>query len=126
MKVFILKKLLLVAPFLSIGLILFTVSCKQDTAERVQHTQQKSTAVEERSDEVSINPDAQEHQTFNETIDSLPANLQQFIIKGYSVINFSSGDANLDGIEDIILVLRKNGEEKTSDFNDGKPDKRPL
>src|SRR6516225_2166580 len=54
------------------------------------------------------------HQTFNEVI-NVPDELKSFLPQGYSAICLASGDANLDGRTDKILVLRKNTEEVTSD-----------
>ncbi|MBF0573599.1 MAG: hypothetical protein HQK69_07555, partial [Desulfamplus sp.] len=49
----------------------------------------------------------------------------RFIPENYSVLNMTKGDLNLDSIDDIILILKKNGEEKTSDVIEH-PEKRPL
>ena len=56
----------------------------------------------------------------------MPQEFRKFIPKNYSVIELSSGDVNLDKIEDKILILKKNNEENTSNYSEGKPDKRPL
>ncbi len=66
------------------------------------------------------------HPTLNEAIDTLPESLKIFVPEGYSAINISSGDANLDGYTDKILVLRKNTEETTSNYAENQPDKRTL
>ncbi|MBF4491571.1 hypothetical protein IR010_03390 [Flavobacterium sp. MR2016-29] len=66
------------------------------------------------------------HETFNEAITNVNVKLQSFIPKGYEAIAQKSGDLNLDKLEDYILVLRKKTEEKTSNYNDNKPDKRPV
>lgn len=68
----------------------------------------------------------EKHLTFNEGIDSLPKVLKSFLPRGYSAINVSSGDANLDGYSDRILVARKITEEFTSNYAENKPDKRIL
>jgi hypothetical protein len=70
--------------------------------------------------------DINKHPAFNEPVDTLPQSLKTFIPAGYSAIHLSSGDANLDGLTDKILVLRKNTEEITSNYGEDKPDKRPL
>lgn len=51
--------------------------------------------------------------------------LQTFIPMNYSVLDTATGDLNLDEYPDMILVLKKNGEEKTSDVIDN-PEKRTL
>lgn len=56
---------------------------------------------------------------------SVPANLRGFVLKGYDVLNITSGDLNRDNFTDAVMVLYKKGEEKTSDVIDH-PEKRPL
>ncbi|MDP4236427.1 MAG: hypothetical protein Q8919_08280, partial [Bacteroidota bacterium] len=46
-------------------------------------------------------------------------------LKGYSVLDWESGDLNKDGIQDAILILRKDGEDSTSDVIEH-PEARPL
>lgn len=55
----------------------------------------------------------------------VPAALRKYIPKGYEALNITVGDLNLDKYPDLIMVLRKKGEESTSDVNDH-PEKRPL
>jgi len=59
-----------------------------------------------------------------ETI-SLSPFLAPFVPVGYTVLDTTSGDLNLDTYPDITLVLKKNGEDTTSDVIDH-PEKRPL
>ncbi len=61
-----------------------------------------------------------------EVVNNLPTKISQFIPIGYSVIDTASGNLNLDSLNDMILVLRKDGEDSTSNFANDKPDKRPL
>ena len=56
---------------------------------------------------------------------AVPANLKQFVLKGYDVLDISKGDLNRDGYPDAIMVLAKLGEKKTSDVLTH-PEKRPL
>lgn len=56
---------------------------------------------------------------------TVPANLKQFVLKGYDVLDISKGDLNRDGYPDAIIVLAKLGEKKTSDVLTH-PEKRPL
>lgn len=51
--------------------------------------------------------------------------IKKFIPKDYAVRDSASGDLNLDGIPDLILVLKKVGEEASSSYPD-RPEKRPL
>jgi hypothetical protein len=65
------------------------------------------------------------HKAFKEDITALPAAIARFVAKGYTAIDTCSGDLDLDSIPDMLLVLKKNGEEKTSEFPDA-PSHRPL
>lgn len=56
---------------------------------------------------------------------AVPANLKNFVPKGYDVLDLTKGDLNRDGYPDAIMVLYKKGEEKTSDVINH-PEKRPL
>jgi len=85
-----------------------------------------TTAVESKKEPHSSPIETSKHFTFNDNIDTISDELKAFIPEGYSAINLSTGDANLDGISDHILVLRKNTEETTSNNAENKPDKRPL
>lgn len=51
--------------------------------------------------------------------------LNQFIPENYSILDTSTGDLNKDTYPDMIMVLKKNGEDSTSDVIDH-PEKRPL
>ena len=64
-------------------------------------------------------------ESFKEEIENLPNDLARFIPDNYAVLDTAAGDLNLDGIPDLILVLRKNGEDTLSDVIDH-PEKRPL
>jgi len=55
----------------------------------------------------------------------VPAVLKPFVLKGYEVLDLTTGDLNRDKYPDAIMILYKKGEEKTSDVIDH-PEKRPL
>lgn len=65
------------------------------------------------------------HISFNKAIENLPATISKFVPEGYSALDTTIGDLNLDEFPDLILVLMKNGEDSTSDVVDH-PEKRPL
>ncbi|WP_343747015.1 hypothetical protein [Chitinophaga sp.] len=54
-----------------------------------------------------------------------PASLKAFIPKGYEILDTTTGDLNRDALPDMIMVLRKKGEDSTSDVVEH-PEKRPL
>jgi len=56
---------------------------------------------------------------------SLALDLSRFIPAGYSLLDSASGDLNGDPHPDLALVLRKDGEDSTSDVIDH-PELRPL
>ena len=63
---------------------------------------------------------------FSENVKNSSENrISKFISDGYSVLDTVSGNLNLDKYNDLILILKKNDEEKTSDIIDN-PEKRPL
>lgn len=64
-------------------------------------------------------------QSSKEDVKILADNIKSFIPENYSVLDTVSGNLNLDNYNDMILVLKKNGEEKTSDVVNN-PEKRPL
>lgn len=51
--------------------------------------------------------------------------IQAFIPKQYSLLDSASGDLNLDAYPDLVLILKKDGEDTSSDVIDH-PEKRPL
>ena len=51
--------------------------------------------------------------------------LSKFVLKGYSILQAVSGDLNLDGIDDYLLILKRDGEDTLSDVVEH-PEKRPL
>jgi hypothetical protein len=55
----------------------------------------------------------------------IPAELAKFIPDGYSILDTTRGDLNLDAYPDLIMVLKKDGEDSTSDVIDH-PEPRPL
>jgi len=55
----------------------------------------------------------------------VPAVLKKFVPKGYQALNMTKGDLNLDAYPDVIMVLKKIGEEETTDDSEH-PEKRPL
>lgn len=55
----------------------------------------------------------------------VPMALKKYIPKGFDALEIAKGDLNRDAYADVILVLKKKGEEKTSDVIDH-PEKRPL
>lgn len=59
-------------------------------------------------------------------INNLPPSIAQFVPAGYIAIDTTSGDLNLDAYPDMVLVLKKSGEETSSDFAKNRPEKRPL
>lgn len=64
------------------------------------------------------------HEAFNEDITDLPPGLAQFVPEGYTAIDTSYGNLNLDQYQDMIMVLKQNGEDTASDVDN--PEKRPL
>ena len=102
---------------LNIAILLTLMSCGQkSTGIKSQNDGIASDSQKESSKEDSaVFRGREKHETFNAALENVPENVQAFIPAGYSAINICSGDANLDGLRDRILVLRKNSEETSSD-----------
>ena len=64
-------------------------------------------------------------QSFKEEVKIIGENIKIFVPENYAVLDTVSGNLNLDNFVDVILVLKKIGEEKTSDVIEN-PEKRPL
>ena len=58
-------------------------------------------------------------------LENLPSNISQYIPEGYAALNATKGYLDLDSIKDVILVIKKKGEENSSDV-DTNPELRPL
>lgn len=61
----------------------------------------------------------------SESMTTLPAKILKFVPANYTTLDTVTGDLNLDGIQDLILVLKKNGEDTLSNMVDH-IEKRPL
>lgn len=66
-----------------------------------------------------------ERKAYKQDIKTLPPSLASFVPEGYTALDTTSGDLNLDPYPDMVLVLKKNGEDSTSDVSEH-PEKRPL
>lgn len=61
----------------------------------------------------------------NNDSDTAEHSITKFIPEGYILLDSATGDLNLDPYPDMLLVVKKNGEDSTSDVVDH-PEKRPL
>lgn len=114
---------------LLIGLFIFTTSCGQTSKPFVEKVETDSTT---RSSDKSSKAKSTDtgnykvkHEPYNKAIKNLPASLAQFVPEGYAALDTTSGDLNLDQFLDMIMILKKNGEDTTSDVVED-PEKRPL
>lgn len=110
-----------------IGLSLVLISCGQKENDNSQTVQLDSFAkkTHETLDTSKENAATVKHEAYNEDIKILPLNLNVFVPVNYTALDTTSGDLNLDQYPDMIMVLKKNGEDTTSDVNEH-PEKRPL
>lgn len=60
-----------------------------------------------------------------EKVVDIPENLKKFIPENYAILDSTKGNLNLDEFNDMILVLKKNGEKESSNVVDD-PEERPL
>jgi len=67
----------------------------------------------------------QPSRVIDSTVKILLADTALFIPKGYSILDTATGDLNRDPYPDMIMVLKKGGEDTSSDVTEH-PEKRPL
>lgn len=94
---------------LLLPVILAILSCNNPSPGD-QHTHPDTLAVAERADIIPAGLPA-------------PDELSVFVPEHYSILDTAAGDLNLDKKDDLILVLKRNGEDTL--VNTGEPD-RPL
>jgi hypothetical protein len=113
------------------GFFFIILSCGQNNSSTVLNANNDSSSIGEKSKpaDTTAKPDTGiykvKHEAYNKDIKELPPYLNQFVPEGYTAIDTTSGDLNLDDYPDMILVLKKNGEDTTSDVTEH-PEKRPL
>ena len=113
------------------GLFFVIVSCGQNRQPAVIDAANDSASRLGKRDTAETNAKAAfvdlnaKHEASHDNIRNLPPYLAQFIPVNYSPLDTTSGDLNLDQFSDMIMVLRKNGEDTTSDVVEH-PEKRPL
>lgn len=113
------------------GLVFIVASCNQNKQPEIVEAASENTAPLGKQDTAEVNAktasvDLNANLKANSNdIDNLPPSLAQFIPVNYNALDTTSGDLNLDQYSDLIMVLRKNGEDTTSDVVEH-PEKRPL
>ena len=115
-----------------IGLFFIATSCGQSSQQPVTIETKDDTIVASKTAKhdtaISSNDTAGltiKHKAYKQDIINLPPSLAAFIPDGYTALDTTSGDLNLDQYSDMIMVLKKNGEDTTSDVIEH-PEKRPL
>lgn len=95
-------------------------SCGQKKQPSVQNPKADSAAVAEEEPIKLPHADRSDR----EEVDELSSALTPFVPEGYTVLDTATGNLNLDQYPDAILVLKKDGEDSTSDVE--RPEARPL
>lgn len=96
-----------------IGALLMMNSCSHantNSASEVQNTNKTSTA------EVHKKHNSIKLMSIVAAIGALPASISKFIPDGFAALDTASGDLNMDGISDMILVLKPLGEDTTEEY----------
>ncbi|MFN3405317.1 MAG: hypothetical protein ACK40G_14550 [Cytophagaceae bacterium] len=101
--------------------IVFCFSCKQSSKDQTEEV----VVTEEAAVDSTTLPSGFSHVPYKETVQGLSGSLMKFVPENYLVLDTATGDLNLDTIPDMILVLKRNDEETTSDVSEN-PAKRPL
>jgi hypothetical protein len=123
-------------PIFFVAVVCTLIACRQQGSTTQEKATTDTTGLTNRINvpgtaNDSIPPDACLQADLADTSDGdgqeggLWAAINSFIPEGYSMLNCTAGDLNLDSLEDRVLVLKKNGEDSTSDVVDH-PEKRPL
>lgn len=112
-------------PVKNIMLLLFLLctACRQEPGKQTAIASQKVADTSKQADGPAHNASA--YGAANE-VTGLPQHLMQFVPAGYTVLDTASGNLNLDAHTDMILVLKRNGEDTVSDMTYDAPVKRPL
>ena len=113
---------------LLIGFLLMLIACGQNKGKNPEtiSSDSLSTKTHQTIDAPKENnTSAIKREAYNEDIKNLPPNLSVFVPEGYTALDTTSGDLNLDQYSDMVLVLKKNEESTTSDVSEH-PEKRPL
>lgn len=99
--------------------VVFFFSCnkKNETDKKVNLTKVE---IEKDSETEKLLP-----QSYKEGVKNIGENIKNFVPENYAILDSVSGNLNLDNFVDMIVVLKKIGEEKTSDVIEN-PEKRPL
>jgi hypothetical protein len=111
--------------YLFSGLLIILISCQQKTTKQ----ENKPVITASQDSETAKTVIHQERKPIKQkdfdNLQKLPGSVTHFIPNGYSALYATEGDLNKDSIADVILILKKNGEENTSNV-DKHPEKRPL
>lgn len=100
--------------YLSIATLILLVSCKQEKGnlvtqkDTIQSSQDKTPKIEKNIDYEAIWDEAiaKMDSEFSANYDSIAKNFEEYVPSGFSVESVSTGDANLDGLSDTILIVR--------------------
>jgi hypothetical protein len=102
-----------------IAFVLITLfACKKAEKKTIDKKEVEKAEVVSKpiSEEVNIT-----EETDTEGINNLPEVISKFVPKGFTVINVTSGNLNLDEYSDTILVLKENNEETSQEDEVNRP-----
>jgi hypothetical protein len=115
-----------------IAFVLITLfACKKAEQKTIDKNEVEKQAIEQpaivQESKLEVN---NTEETDTEGIKNLPEVISKFVPKGFTVINITSGNLNLDEYSDTILVLKENNEEASEEEKNrplllllGQPDK---
>lgn len=109
-----------------LGLILVSVSSNRSTKISEMLSHRLTFNIEGKKLTMKQFDETSECGKLSRTVGLIPETMRAYIPKGYSIINMSSGDANLDKIKDIIIILKNNLKERKADFRDDLVVDRPF
>ena len=101
--------------YLSVVILILLVSCKQGTGnldttnDTIHSSQDETKLVDEKIDYDAIWSEANSKKE-SENFSTISNTFGEFIPNGFSVISFSTGDANSDGLSDTILIVKNDAD----------------
>jgi hypothetical protein len=102
--------------YIAFVLIMSVFACKKATEKTIDKNEVEKPAIEQPAIVQESKPEVNiTKETDTEGIKNLPEVISKFVPKGFTVINITSGNLNLDEYSDTILVLKENSEDTSEE-----------
>jgi hypothetical protein len=105
-----------VSIYIAFVLIMSVSACKKAEEKTIDKNEVEKPAIEQPAIVQESKPEVNRtEETDTEGVKNLPEVILKFVPKGFTVINITSGNLNLDEYSDTILVLKENNEEASNE-----------